>query len=145
MKIIASDPYIADATLMLEIHNLPKIEVKIKTSPLDDVLKNSDFITLHVPGGKVITKNEIQKMKKGVMLVNASRGGVIDEKDLIEGLNSGHIAHAALDVFEGEPKPRKEILNHPNVSLTPHIGGSTEEAQQRIGVELAEKIIHFLR
>ncbi len=145
MKIIAFDPYIAEANLEIEIHGAAKVAVKIKTSPLDDVLAQSDFITLHVPGGKVITKNEIKKMKKGVMLVNASRGGVIDEKDLLEGLNIGHIAHVALDVFEGEPKPNKDILQHPRISLTPHIGGSTEEAQQRIGIELAEKIIHFLR
>ena len=145
MKIIASDPYIADATLTLDIQGAPKIEIKIKTSSQDDVLAQSDFITLHVPGGKVITKNEIAKMKKGVMLINASRGGVIDEKDLIDGLNSGQIAHAALDVFEGEPKPKKEILSHPQISLSPHVGGSTEESQERIGIELAEKIIHFLR
>jgi D-3-phosphoglycerate dehydrogenase len=145
MKVIAYDPYIADANLDIEIHGASKVNVKIKTVALDDLLAQSDCITMHVPGGKVITKNEIKKMKKGVMLVNASRGGVIDEADLIEGLNSGHIAHAALDVFEGEPKPKKEILQHPRISLTPHIGGSTEEAQQRIGVELAEKIIHFLR
>lgn len=145
MKILAYDPYIADASLDIEIHGAGKVNVKLKTVTLDEVLAQSDCITLHVPGGKVITRNEIKKMKKGVMLVNASRGGVIDEKDLIEGLDIGHIAHAALDVFEGEPKPKKEILEHPKISLTPHIGGSTEEAQQRIGVELAEKIIHFLR
>jgi len=145
MKIAAYDPYIADASLDIEIHGAEKINVKVKTITLDELLAQSDCITLHVPGGKVITKKEIAKMKKGVMLVNASRGGVIDEKDLIEGLDSGHIAHAALDVFEGEPKPKKEILEHPKISLTPHIGGSTEESQQRIGIELAEKIIHFLR
>jgi len=145
MKIAAYDPYIADASLDIEIHGAEKVNVKVKTITLDELLAQSDCITLHVPGGKVITKKEIEKMKKGVMLVNASRGGVIDEKDLIEGLDSGHIAHAALDVFEGEPKPKKEILEHPKISLTPHIGGSTEESQQRIGIELAEKIIHFLR
>lgn len=145
MKVMAFDPYIPEASLDIEIFGAGKVTVKIKTSTLDEVLAQSDCISLHVPGGKVITKNEIQKMKKGVMLVNASRGGVIDEKDLIDGLNSGHIGHAALDVFEGEPKPKKEILQHPKISLSPHIGGSTEESQQRIGIELAEKIIHFLR
>lgn len=145
MQIAASDPYISDANLDINIHGAGKVSVKIKTVSQEHVLAQSDFITLHVPGGKVITRNEIRKMKKGVMLVNASRGGVIDEKDLLEGLNIGHIAHAALDVFEGEPKPNKDILQHPRISMTPHIGGSTEEAQQRIGVELAEKIIHFLR
>jgi D-3-phosphoglycerate dehydrogenase len=145
MKVVAYDPFIADAKIDVEIFGAGKVTAHIKTSSLDDVLKMSDYITLHVPGGKLIGKDEIKKMKKGVMLVNASRGGVIDEKDLLEGLNSGHIAHAALDVFEGEPTPKKELLQHPKISMTPHIGGSTEEAQQRIGVELAEKIIHFLR
>jgi D-3-phosphoglycerate dehydrogenase len=80
-------------------------------------------------------------MKDGVFIVNAARGGVIDENDLIEALNSGKVAHAALDVFENEPAPKKEILSHPKISLTPHIGAATEEAQERIGVELAELII----
>ena len=93
----------------------------------------------------MITKNEIAKMKDGVCLVNASRGGVIDESDLIEALNSGKVAHAALDVFENEPTPRKDILTHPKISLTPHIGAATEEAQERIGIELAEKIIAGLK
>jgi len=145
MKVLAFDPYISDASIELNIHNVPNIKVPVKTVTLDDVLKNSDFITLHVPGGEVIKEDEIKKMKKGVMLVNASRGGVINEDALIKGLDSGHIAHAALDVFKSEPSPRKDILQHPKISLSPHIGGSTEEAQQRIAVELAEKIIHFLR
>jgi D-3-phosphoglycerate dehydrogenase len=145
MKVVAYDPFIADATLELELHGVPKIKVPVKTVAMDEVLAKSDFISLHVPGGELITAKEIKKMKKGVMLVNASRGGVINETDLLEGLNSGHIAHAALDVFVGEPTPKKEILQHPKISLSPHIGGSTEEAQQRIGVELAEKIIHFLK
>jgi len=145
MKVLAFDPYISDAAIEINIHNVPKIKVPLKTVTLDEVLKNSDFITLHVPGGEVITEEEIKKMKKGVMLVNASRGGVINEDALIKGLDSGKISHAALDVFNGEPSPKKEILQHPKISLSPHIGGSTEEAQQRIGVELAEKIIHFLK
>ncbi|HXB11266.1 MAG TPA: D-2-hydroxyacid dehydrogenase [Bacteroidia bacterium] len=145
MNVIAFDPYIPEVTLEIELPNIPKIKVPIKTLSLDEVLAKSDFITVHVPGGELITSEQIKKMKKGVMLVNASRGGVINEADLIEGLNSGHIAHAALDVFVGEPSPKQEILQHPKISLSPHIGGSTEEAQQRIGVELAEKIIHFLR
>lgn len=145
MKIIASDPFIAEAKLEVNIQNVPTIKVPIKTVSLDDVLKQSDYITLHVPGGETITENEIKKMKKGVMLINAARGGVINEDHLLAALNSGHVAHAALDVFKGEPAPRKELLQHPKISLSPHIGGSTEEAQQRIGIELAEKIIHFLK
>ncbi len=145
MRILAYDPYISDANLELDLPVNPKVKVNVKTTTLDEVLSHSDFISMHVPGGEVITAKEIKKMKKGVMLVNAARGGVINESDLIEGLNSGHIAHAALDVFTGEPAPKKEILSHPKISLSPHIGGSTEEAQQRIAVELAEKIIHFLQ
>ncbi len=143
MKVIAHDPFIKDAILELEIAG-NKLSVAIKTQSFEDVIKNSDFITLHVPGGKVITAKEIALMKNGVCLVNAARGGVIDEKDLIDGLNSGKIAHAALDVFENEPTPDKAILSHPKISLTPHIGAATDEAQERIGIELAEKIIGAL-
>ncbi len=145
MKVVAHDPFISEAEVSVEIAGAQAVKVKIRAVPLDEVLKSSDFITVHVPGGKLITKTEIAKMKNGICLVNASRGGVIDEADLIEGLNSGKIAHAALDVFEGEPTPKKEILTHPKISLTPHIGAATEEAQERIGVELAEKIISLLK
>ncbi len=145
MKIIPHDPFIAEATLDLEIEGTAKVSVKIKTVPMDKVISTADFITVHVPAGKLITKKEIEKMKTGVFLVNASRGGVIDESDLIDGLNSGKIAHAALDVFENEPAPKKEILSHPKISLTPHIGAATEEAQERIGIELAELIIANLK
>ncbi|MEO6883497.1 MAG: D-2-hydroxyacid dehydrogenase [Bacteroidia bacterium] len=140
MKVLAFDPFMKEATLALEIQGVDKISIHIKTISLEDVLKNSDFITLHVPGGKMITEKEIALMKVGVCLVNASRGGVIDENDLIKALNSGKIKHAALDVFENEPHPKKEILTHPKIALTPHIGAATEEAQARIGIELAELI-----
>lgn len=145
MKVIAHDPFIKSVEVPVFIYGAGNIVSKIDTVSLDEVLEHSDFITLHVPSGKVITKNEIAKMKDGVCLVNASRGGVIDESDLIEALNSGKVAHAALDVFENEPTPRKDILTHPKISLTPHIGAATEEAQERIGIELAEKIIAGLK
>ena len=145
MNVIAFDPYLQEALITLDIPGIdPKPSVRIATVPLETLLKTSDFITFHVPGGKVITKKEIELMKKGVILVNAARGGVIDEKDLIEGLDAGKIAHAALDVFENEPTPDKAILTHPKISLTPHIGAATEEAQERIGIELAELIISKL-
>jgi D-3-phosphoglycerate dehydrogenase / 2-oxoglutarate reductase len=144
MKVLAYDPFITDAAIEIDIHGVSPIKVKIETTTLDRVYAESDFITLHVPGGKVITATEIAQMKNGVILVNAARGGVIDEKDLIAGLNSGKIAHACLDVFDNEPNPSSEILSHPKISLTPHIGASTEEAQERIGIELAEKIIEAL-
>ena len=145
MKVIAYDPFTSEASLEIEIIGAGKVTAKIKTQSLEEVLENSDFITLHVPGGKAITKKEIALMKNGVCLVNAARGGVIDEADLIEALNSGKVAHAALDVFENEPTPDNKILNHPKISLTPHIGAATEEAQERIGIELAEKIIGFFK
>jgi D-3-phosphoglycerate dehydrogenase len=142
MKVVAYDPFLKEASLNLEIEGVSdKITVKIVTVALEKLLAESDFITLHVPGGKVITKKEFDLMKNGVCIVNAARGGVIDEKDLIDALNSGKVGHAALDVFENEPTPNKELLSHPKISLTPHIGAATEEAQERIGVELAELII----
>ena len=145
MKVLAYDPFLQEAIIYLDIHGVSeKINVKLHTIPLEKLFAESDFITLHVPGGKVITKNEIAQMKDGVILANASRGGVIDETDLIEALNSGKVAHAALDVYENEPTPNKGILSHPKISLTPHIGAATEEAQERIGIELANLIIEKL-
>jgi D-3-phosphoglycerate dehydrogenase / 2-oxoglutarate reductase len=122
-----------------------KLTIPLKIVTLDELLSTSDFITLHVPGGKIITKNEIAKMKKGVILINAARGGVIDEKDLVDALNAGQVAGAGLDVFENEPKPNQELLTHPKISVTPHIGAATKEAQERIGIELAEKIKESLK
>lgn len=145
MKVVAFDPFLKEAVITLDIEGVnPKPSVKITTVPMETLLKTSDFITLHVPGGKVITKTEIASMKNGAILVNAARGGVIDENDLIEGLNSGKLAHVSLDVFENEPTPNTAILTHPKISLTPHIGAATEEAQERIGIELAELIISKL-
>ncbi len=145
MKVIAHDPFLKSVEVPVFIYGAGNIVSKIDTVSMDEVLEQADFITLHVPSGKVITKKEIAKMKDGVCLVNASRGGVIDETDLLEALNAGKVAHASLDVFENEPKPRKEILVHPKISLTPHIGAATIEAQERIGIELAEKIIAGLK
>lgn len=146
MKVLAFDPFLKEALIYLDIDSIPeKVSVKLHTIPLGKLLAESDFITLHVPGGKVISKTEIAQMKDGVILVNAARGGVIDETDLIEALNSGKVSHAALDVFENEPTPNKAILSHPKISLTPHIGAATDEAQERIGIELAELIISKLK
>lgn len=143
MKVIASDPYVPQAFIKMEIGG-EDLKLVIDTVPMEDVFRKSDFISLHVPkqadGSAVINKAEIEKMKDGVMLINLSRGGVIDEDALIEALNSGKVAAAALDVFENEPTPRKDLLNHPKISLTPHIGAATEEAQDRIGEEIAEII-----
>lgn len=149
MKVIAHDPFVTNAQVEFEIFGHGKIKVAITSATMDELLSSSDFITLHVPkqkdGSAVIKTEEIAKMKDGVCLVNTARGGVINEDDLIAGLNSGKIAHAALDVFENEPKPRKDLLTHPKISLTPHIGAATNEAQDRIGIEIAEKIISYYK
>lgn len=144
MHVWAYDKFISDAKITLDIHGHNSFDIKVHTVTLQQVIEHSDFITVHVPGGKVITKEEIAMMKTGVCLINTSRGGVIDEHDLLAGLDSGKIAHAALDVFENEPTPSEVLLRHPKISLTPHIGAATDEAQARIGVELAEKIIQYL-
>ena len=145
MKVLAYDPFVKEAVLKLDIHGTNGVDVKISTVTLDELISQSDVISLHVPGGRMITEKEISQMKNGVILINASRGGVIDEADLLSGLNSGKISHACLDVFENEPTPNEELLKHSKISLTPHIGAATNEAQERIGVELAEKLIEALK
>jgi D-3-phosphoglycerate dehydrogenase len=142
MNVLAYDPYVSSVELEILFPQVnKKLDVTITTTTLDDVLINSDFITLHVPGGDIISKKEIEKMKQGVFIINASRGGVVNENDLLEALNTGKVAGAGLDVFMNEPTPDSKLLSHPKVSVTPHIGASTKEAQQRIAVELSEKII----
>lgn len=145
MKVEAFDPYVAEAGINIDIQGAerPAI-VKIKTVSLDTLLRQSDFITFHVPGGQMVGKEEFAIMKNKAILINTARGGVINEKELIEALDSGKLAHVCLDVFENEPKPDSALLKHPKISLTPHIGASTNEAQERIGVELAEKLIAAL-
>lgn len=144
MNVLAYDPFVKEAKLNLEIHGTSGVTVDLKTVPLEELIAKSDMISMHVPGGKMITANEINQMKDGVILINASRGGVIDEAELLAGLNSGKIAHACLDVFENEPTPNEALLKHSKISLTPHIGAATNEAQERIGVELASKLIEAL-
>ncbi|MFZ4542825.1 MAG: D-2-hydroxyacid dehydrogenase [Saprospiraceae bacterium] len=148
MHIIASDPYLSEANLSLQPAGFGdiKLDIRVQTKPLDEVLKKADFLTVHVPfsGGKAfIGAEEIAKMKTGAILINTSRGGVVDEMALIDALNSGKLAGAGLDVFENEPTPRIELLHHEKISLTPHTGAETKEAQVNIGMELADKIIEF--
>lgn len=125
------------------------VAITMHVDEFDDLLAQSDFITLHVPfkagDPAILYKERFDKMKDGVRIVNTARGGVVVEKDLLEALNSGKVAAAGLDVFENEPLPSKEILEHPRISLTPHIGASTNEAQERIGVETAEKLIAYFK
>ena len=147
MNVIAFDPFIEQATISVPVAN-QTVEVAVKTTSMDELLSNSEFITLHIPaqadGKPVIGSSEFSKMKDGVIIANAARGGVIDEDDLIDALNSGKVAHAALDVFVNEPNPRADILKHEKISLTPHTGAATLEAQDRIGEELASQIVELI-
>lgn len=121
-----------------------KVSVKTETD-LEAFLGECDFLSIHVPkqadGSAVITAREFAMMKKGVRIANASRGGVINEDDLLKALENGTVAAIALDVYDNEPNPRKDLLNHPLIACTPHIGAATLEAQDRIGLELADLII----
>ena len=147
MKVVAFDPFIEKANLELDFFDGQKLNFDIETISKEDVLKQSDFITLHVPAQKdyIIGKAEFDSMKDGVILVNAARGGVIDEVALVEAISKGKVARAALDVFENEPKPEMQLLMNPALSLTPHTGAATNEAQDRIGTELASQIKTILK
>jgi D-3-phosphoglycerate dehydrogenase / 2-oxoglutarate reductase len=147
MKVIASDKHVDEAVIRVDFYNGQFINVDIITEPLEDIFKHSDFITLHVPAqdGYVIGKDELKIMKDNVGIINAARGGVIDEVALLEALDEEKVLFAGLDVFESEPTPEMKILMHPKISLTPHIGAATEDAQDRIGSELAEQIISLLK
>lgn len=139
-----------DVTVDLDFHpalGQKKVTVTFKCVSFTKLLTESDFITLHVPFPKgstpVIAKKEFDLMKPGVGIVNTARGGVVSENDLIEALNAGKVAFAGIDVFEGEPLIKEALRKHPKVTLSPHIGGSTKEAQERIGIELAQKVIEY--
>jgi D-3-phosphoglycerate dehydrogenase len=134
MKVIAYDPFITT------------IDMNVKLVSKDELLAQADIITLHIPkqkDGYAIAAQEFEKMKNGVVLINCARGGVVSEEDLLNALNSGKVRAAGIDVFANEPptEAQKELINHPNVSLSPHIGGSTPEAQTRIAIEIANKIV----
>lgn len=149
MKVIActSSSREKEVNVTLEFFNGQKIDLPVKQLPLEDLIEQADFITLHVPSQKepVLGRKEIEKMKDGVGIINASRGGVVDEVALIHALEEGKISFAALDTFENEPSPSVKVLMNGNVSLSPHIGAATNEAQERIGTELAEQLIEILK
>ncbi len=147
MDVLVSDLFEVPAKLTLELSGGVAVDVPVKQVQLEELLSNSDFISLHVPyiDRPLIGKEQFDMLKDGVGLVNASRGGIIDELALIDALDSGKVAFAGLDVFDNEPTPRAELLTHPKVSLTPHIGAATMEAQGRIGEELAQLIIEKLK
>jgi D-3-phosphoglycerate dehydrogenase len=146
MEVLAYDLFPFNPELDIVLGGGITVKVSVKTSTLEEVTKMADFITLHTPfiDKALFGAEELALTKKGVGFVNISRGGLIDELALVDALNSGQVSFAALDVFDNEPTPREEILKHPKISLTPHIGAATNEAQERIGVELANLIIdHF--
>lgn len=150
MKVIAVNIINVKVAIPVMIHGAGEFNVNIESvTDLNAVLPEADFISLHVPkqedGSAVIGAKEFSLMKDGVRIVNAARGGVIDEDALIEALNNGKVAAAALDVYENEPTPRKDLLGNEKIACTPHIGAATLEAQARIGEELAEKIISTLK
>ncbi len=147
MEVIANDHFTESAPITIEFFNGQRITIPIETTDLDTLLKESDFISLHVPvqDSYVIGEKEIEKMKTGVGIVNAARGGVIDEMALINAIETKKIKFAGLDVFEKEPAPEIQLLMNPELSLTPHIGAATIEAQDRIGTELATQIISLLK
>jgi D-3-phosphoglycerate dehydrogenase len=147
MKVLYHDVEVASKTLTLSFFDEQSLSFTLQNSPKEEVLKNSDFISLHVPQQKqyILGKSDIDLMKDGVGIINAARGGVLDEVALVNALESGKVAFAGLDVYESEPNPEIRILMHPNISLTPHIGAATLEAQERIGLELATTIIQLLK
>lgn len=147
MKVIYFDPFTETASIEVPFFDGQSVTFNLKSQSKEDVLKEADFVTLHVPAQKeyVIGKAEFDLMKNGSAIINAARGGVIDEVALVDALESGKLGFAGLDTFENEPKPEIKLLMHDSISLTPHIGAATGEAQDRIGVELANQISAILK
>ncbi len=137
MNVVGCDPYI------------DKDKCSFKIQDLDYIFKNADVISLHIPHTPethyIIDKEAIDKMKDGVVIINCARGGLIDEDALLDALNSGKVAFAAMDVFEEEPPKNMDLINHPNVSVTPHIGAQTKEAKSRVGAETAKQLLDFFK
>ena len=147
MKVLASDKYMDTATVKVPFYNEQSISFDFKMQPMVTVLKESDFISLHVPAqqGYIIGKNEIALMKDGAGIINAARGGLIDEVALVDALDNNKLSFAGLDTFENEPTPAVKVLMNHKISLSPHIGAATIEAQNRIGTELATQIISIIK
>jgi D-3-phosphoglycerate dehydrogenase len=147
MNVVAHDAFAkAEPTISWSLFDGQEISVKIPLIDKEELLTKADFVSLHVPAQEnyVLGKKEFEMMKKGAAVVNAARGGVLDEVALVDALESEQLAFAALDVFEKEPTPEVTLMMNSKLSLSPHIGAATNEAQDRIGVELAEQIIELL-
>jgi D-3-phosphoglycerate dehydrogenase len=141
MQVLAYDPFATEPRVSLAIGGqIITVEVE-KFDSLAELLPHCHYVSLHVPkqpdGSAVLGEKELAMLPKGAMVVNCARGGVIDEDALLDALNSGHLSAAALDVFENEPTPRVDLLQHPKLITTPHVGAATQEAQDRIGEEIA--------
>ena len=147
MEILAYDPFLTAGDVTLVLHPVYNHEftINVKTVSKEELLANADFISLHIPGGQgyVLDTPEFEQMKDGVGVVNCARGGTINEAALLGAIKSGKVKYAATDVFEKEPPVNTDILRMNAVGLSPHIGASTEEAQERVGIELAQNIINF--
>jgi D-3-phosphoglycerate dehydrogenase len=146
MRVIATDGFVPKASITVDFYNGQQLAFEIDTIEKETLLQQADFISIHVPAQAdyVIGQPEFELMKDGVGIVNCARGGVIDEVALVAALDSGKVLFAGLDVFENEPTPEIQLLMHPKISLTPHIGAATLEAQDRIGTELAQQIIQLM-
>ncbi|MGO2102486.1 MAG: NAD(P)-dependent oxidoreductase [Psychroflexus halocasei] len=145
MKVLAYDPKVDEAQINLEFFDQQKLSFKIETTDLETLLTESDIISLHTPRLKkpILSAKEFQKMKPTAGVINTSFGGVLDEVELVNALQNNLIAFAALDVFDNEPHPEIQILMQDKISLSPHIAASTLEAQERIGLHIAQQIINF--
>jgi D-3-phosphoglycerate dehydrogenase len=139
-KVLAFDPFLQEEKAK---------EMGVEKVTLDELFKRSDFITLHTPltekTKNIIGKDSFAKMKKGVRIINCARGGLVDEDALKENLESGHVASAALDVFVNEPPKGSSLLGTKNLILTPHLGASTTEAQEKVALQIAEQISDYLK
>jgi D-3-phosphoglycerate dehydrogenase len=121
------------------------LSINLQTSRLEEALAKADVVSINVPyiGKPLITEKHFKMMKDGVILINASKGGTVDEKALLDALENGKVAGAGIDVFINEPSPDGELLTHPKISVSPHLGAATKEAQRKIGLKLADKVIEF--
>jgi D-3-phosphoglycerate dehydrogenase len=139
MKVIAYDPYLSPERAM---------DLGVEKVELDELFRRADFITLHTPltdkTRNIVDAASIARMKKGVRIINCARGGLVDERALRAGLDSGHVAGAAFDVFVEEPATSNPLFGHPNVVCTPHLGATTTEAQENVALQVAEQMSDYL-
>ena len=139
MRVVAYDPFLTDGRA---------VELGVQKVELDELLQRADAITLHTPltdqTRNILSKENLEKAKKGVLVVNCARGGLVDETALKDGLDSGHIGGAALDVYETEPATDHPLFGHERVVATPHLGAATREAQENVAIQIAEQMSDYL-